>query len=567
MNISLDQFEQVIEERILERGLKCFESGAVNEPEELEPGLYEAVVNGSDDYTVRVRIKGNAVTEYDCDCPYDGTVCKHVVALIFELQQDQLTLPKRGKGKKAAKKPTVAEQVDRALAGLPHNELSAYVRERCMADAAFRQHFLIACAPQAITEGRKDHLKLLRSNLRAVAGRGGFFGWNETLAAASVLHDMLGKAENLMQKGHPQRALPMISAVIEAGTEAIQRADDSNGDIGGGLESAMELLEQLANADHEEAFRKELLAEVLRLQADKDICDHDFNDHLEPAAAALVRTAAEAVPLMASLKRSADAVHGGSSARSALLGLTLRFQGQEAAAVLEESFMAHSDVRESAIEAAIKAKDWPRARRLAVEGGHAKLNGRPATHEHYWMPHLLRIAQLTKDIPEVVRLARTLLVDSNTNGMELYRLLHQHVPAGEWPTFFETLLSDLRSGKYQHRSLIANICAAEQRWDVVMDIVRKEEGSNGIPYFHSTLDDYEAELTVHYPEEVATLLAERAEAYASKSGPKRDDYVQAVKLLRRLRKLGGQELVASLVTDWRLRLKRRIGLMEQLDKL
>lgn len=62
MSIPLDQFEQVIEERILERGLKYFESGAVSEPEELEPGLYEAVVKGSDDYTVRVRIQGNAIT-------------------------------------------------------------------------------------------------------------------------------------------------------------------------------------------------------------------------------------------------------------------------------------------------------------------------------------------------------------------------------------------------------------------------------------------------------------------------------------------------------------------------
>ncbi|MBS1942286.1 MAG: SWIM zinc finger family protein, partial [Bacteroidetes bacterium] len=119
MEIPLDRFEQEIDERILERGLKYFERGAVEEPEELEPGLYEAVVQGSEDYTVSVRLKGNAVTEYACDCPYDGPVCKHVVALLFELQQNVLHLPKQGKGRKKAKKPTVAEQVDRALTELP----------------------------------------------------------------------------------------------------------------------------------------------------------------------------------------------------------------------------------------------------------------------------------------------------------------------------------------------------------------------------------------------------------------------------------------------------------------
>lgn len=564
MDIPLDRFEQVIDARILERGLKYFESGAVQEPEELETGLYEAVVEGSDDYTVQLRVAGDAITEHTCDCPYDGAVCKHVVALIFELQQGALDLPKRGQGK-TAKKPTVAQQVDRALAAVPHDELIAFVRARAMADPAFRQHFLIQCAPQAITQGRHDHLKGLRADLRAVAGRGGYFGWDETFAAASVLHDMLGKAEMLIKKGHPQRALPLISAVIEAGAEAMQNADDSNGDLGGGLESAMEMLEHLAKAEHEEAFRKELLGEVVRLHTDKNISDYDFNDHLEPTAAALVRTPEEAAPLMASLKRSANADYGGSSARDALLDLTRRFEGQEAASALEDSLLVHSDVRERAIEAAIKVKDWARARKLAEEGRQVRRNGQPATHAHYWTPHLLRIAQLTKDSPEVVRLARTLLLDSHHDGMEYYKLLREHVPTGEWPAFVDKLLGDLRSGKGHDRQLIADICAAEERWDEVMVLARAEPTMPG--YYQRVLDQYEQELARHYREEVITLLAERAEAFASKPEPKYDNYVDATKLLRRMIKLGDRQLADALAADWRVRLKRRTGLMTELGKL
>lgn len=61
----------------------------MDEPKELEGGLFEAVVQGSDGYTVRVRVKGSTVTEHVCDCPYDpGPVCKHVVALILCVQND-----------------------------------------------------------------------------------------------------------------------------------------------------------------------------------------------------------------------------------------------------------------------------------------------------------------------------------------------------------------------------------------------------------------------------------------------------------------------------------------------
>lgn len=567
MNISLDHFEDQIDERILERGLAYFEAGAVDEPEELEPGLYEAVVEGSDDYTVRVRVEGSTITEFDCDCPYDGPVCKHVVALLFELQEHVLPLPKPGKGRKAARKPTVADQVDRAMADLPHKELIAFVRARCMADAAFRKQFLVACAPQAITGDRKDHLKTLRAGLRAAAGRDGYFGWNDTYAAAVVLHDMLDQAGTLIQKGHPQRALPMISAVIEAGAEAMQYADDSNGEIGGGIVSAMELLEELAQAEHKEAFRKELLAEVSRLLADETVKECDWNEHLEPTAAALVRSEAEAAPIIAALERSAMEPYGGSSAREALLELTRKFHGHEAVVAMEEAFLVHTDVRERAINKAIEAKDLDRARKLAEQGNEVRHNGKPVTHEQYWTPHLLRIAQLAGDASEVVRLARIMLVDGHQGGMEEYKLLRKDVPAGEWPTFVEKLLGDLRNSRSGKSELIASLCAAEERWDELMDIARKEARNRNLYAIHNTLDDHEKELAKHFRDEVTTLLAERAEAFASTTNPKRHDYVEATKLLRRVRKLGGHQLVDALAADWRVRLKRRKGLMEELDKL
>ena len=39
MNIPLNQFEQIIDETILKRGLDYFRKGLVEEPEELSPGL------------------------------------------------------------------------------------------------------------------------------------------------------------------------------------------------------------------------------------------------------------------------------------------------------------------------------------------------------------------------------------------------------------------------------------------------------------------------------------------------------------------------------------------------
>lgn len=51
MKIPLNMFKQYIEETISKRGLSYFKKGYVNKPEEITQGVYDAIVNGSDDYT------------------------------------------------------------------------------------------------------------------------------------------------------------------------------------------------------------------------------------------------------------------------------------------------------------------------------------------------------------------------------------------------------------------------------------------------------------------------------------------------------------------------------------
>lgn len=153
MRISLNQFEQHIDETILKRGFSYFKKGHVREPEEIDQGKYEAIVEGSEDYTVQISIKNGIITEYVCDCPYDmGPVCKHVVAVIIYLQQDELGLneesekAKKVKGTKPAKRKTVAQQVNELLEKITDDELKQFVREKAAENPTFRNLFLSSFA-------------------------------------------------------------------------------------------------------------------------------------------------------------------------------------------------------------------------------------------------------------------------------------------------------------------------------------------------------------------------------------------------------------------------------------
>ena len=81
-----------------------------------------------------------------------GPVCKHVAAVIFYLQQDELGLNKKTKGvktdrnSKPAKRKTVAQQVDELLDKATYDELKQFVREKASANTPFRNLFLSSFA-------------------------------------------------------------------------------------------------------------------------------------------------------------------------------------------------------------------------------------------------------------------------------------------------------------------------------------------------------------------------------------------------------------------------------------
>jgi len=126
MRIPLNEFEQLIDESILKRGLAYFKGGAITDFSEISNGEYEAIVSGTEDYTVQLEVKNNVIIEHNCDCPYDmGAVCKHLAAVIFHLQQDKLELNQFSPNSPQKKKKTksVNQQVKELLKTIFHIKL------------------------------------------------------------------------------------------------------------------------------------------------------------------------------------------------------------------------------------------------------------------------------------------------------------------------------------------------------------------------------------------------------------------------------------------------------------
>ena len=72
---------------IVQRGSRYFRGGRVLSCVD-EDGEVEAVVQGTERYKVRMTVdEDGTIHGHRCSCPYDGTMCKHEVAVLYYLRE------------------------------------------------------------------------------------------------------------------------------------------------------------------------------------------------------------------------------------------------------------------------------------------------------------------------------------------------------------------------------------------------------------------------------------------------------------------------------------------------
>lgn len=95
--MNLNDFEEQIDPKIIDRGYGYFLEDLVDGPELIEEGVRLAMVYGTESYRVEIHTdpeKSHVIKEWRCDCHYDyGPVCKHVVAVLYVMTETEITEP------------------------------------------------------------------------------------------------------------------------------------------------------------------------------------------------------------------------------------------------------------------------------------------------------------------------------------------------------------------------------------------------------------------------------------------------------------------------------------------
>jgi hypothetical protein len=565
MSIPLSQFLQLADPVILDRGRDYFRNGHVISFEEIEPGEYEAVVEGTDDYIVNLTVVNGSLEEYSCTCPYDyGSVCKHIVAAVLYLQKDQNLVPendnKAGKVKKPAfKKKTVAEQVDELLESVTHDDLKEFIKKKCISDPSFRRLFISGLLYKTAVESPEKYREQVRSILKSAKDRDNFIPWSRVRSVGIPVNSLLDTALGHVNSGNWLSACYICFPVAEEMVKALDYADDSNGDIGDNINLAFNILARISDSDIPEDIRNYLFDNVLKEYKKGIFSGWDWQISLLEMAVQLVKTDTEAKKVMSLLNAHSHSGYESEQMTRLEYELIRKISGEAEAQKILEQNLDIPDLRRNAITKALNENSFKKAEALATEGIEKDSEEKPGLAKE-WYDWLLKIAMRKGDKGKIIEYARYLFIDGFRHDQDYYAILKRNTDPAQWSDFVEKIISEIkRRDHWSDVDVIAKIYIEEQWWQRLLDIVR------GISHLPS-VSHYERYLSDKYPAELAEIYEKVIREYL-KRVEGRNHYREACRYIKRMIKLGARRRVNELILYLRREYPKRRALLEELDRI
>ncbi|WP_164891070.1 SWIM zinc finger family protein [Botryobacter ruber] len=581
--LTLNNFEKQVDTTILQRGKQYFNHGNVVWLEEEEEGLWLADVEGTETYQVEVTLSGkNDITDYSCDCPYDGVVCKHVVAVLYALR-DETKKPAKVQERRQQQQ-TARNVFDHLLATVTLQEYQKFIRRFASKNKDFKTDFELYFADKddRIDVGEK-YTDLIQKIIRKHSDHG-YVDYRATHTLSREVEKLLATGDDFIRKQNYHDAFILASVVLKEMIQVAEYTDDSSGNIGSTISSAIQLITDVATSDLAAPDLKEEIFAFLK----NEVVDRkyaafgdygtDMFDMLQELAKELHKEREFLVFLdtrIAALNGYYDSYLKEYYQKARIAFLTDTGRADEAAEMLQQS-LEIVELRQGEVEKAIKAKDYAEAKKLITEGiAIAKSKDHPGTVSQ-WERELLRIAYLEQDTATIRHYTYQFAFDRGFHE-EYYKQWKATFPPYEWKAVIDKLISEKKKKitsaweaqknsffKSPHPNLLpelAPLYIQEGYWDKLLVLVQKENRLDTTLRYHQYLASrYPAELLEMYLPAFAAsgAAAEGRSAYARLAG-------QMKRVMQDIPQ--GKEQVKQVARNLQEQFPRRRAMIEELNKL
>lgn len=580
--LKLSNFEKQVNGTILSSAKKYYQDGKIIDLEKSNDNFWRAEVTGTETYSVEVTLgKNNAISDYSCNCPYDGGTCKHVVAVFFAIRDEIKNAP-------TVKTKTSQKLVfDDLVKKIGLKELQQFIVSYAVKSKDFKTDFELYFADKdERIDVSKKYGDLIKKIIRKHSDADwGVISYRSAYSLSRDMDKLIATGHDLVNKNNFKDAFLLVKPVLKEMVEVIPESDDSNGDIGDTIQNAIRLLQNISEAGQVANELKEQVFNFLQSELGNAIY-FDYGDYGYELFAVFQNLAVALGKSEQFLKFIDDRVASLTGAYTDYRKDFFRTQkidflkatgnSKEAEALIHQN-MDIVEVRLLEVNKAINRKDFVKAKMLIAEGIKvAEQKKHPGTVAD-WQKELLRIAVLEKDKSTIRYYTKHFAFDRWFNEL-YYKQWKQTFSATEWKDAIEkhiegtiaAITKEYEKGKKKMWNPPANppllreiapIYIQEKYWDRLLALVQKEAD------MHTTLE-YHKYLFKEYPGELIEIYLPAFECKADRCNS-RSEYAELAGKMKMVIKdiPAAKSKIIALAKKLKQKYPRRPAMIEELDKI
>lgn len=579
--IALDNFESCVPYRILLRGEEYYEIGAVSELEEDSPGEWTATVEGTENYSVEISMDGKEIKSWYCDCPYDGEICKHVVATLLAIRDNEKKVNRSAFSKvkvEVEEAVVIDETVDiqKLLSFANPQELSQFIYEYASMHSEFKTALLNRFMAKELSATSKE--KDYRAEIQSVFNDSYYnrksryhnryddfdCDWETVFNRMDIF---LEKADFFLNVGNIDTtidiALQTLCSIGENYEDGLLYNDDlypsdyceQAGDL------LIKVIEHPKTTQKQKTAILQELGQLAKLSTYRDYDLYDIDELLMKINLS-VQPTEKALELIDKLLEERKDTYDLYQIVLRKVNLLTGLHEEQKAADTIRQYLYLTEIREMEVDKLIARCQYDEAIRLLNEGIEIAEKEEHIGTVDEWLKTKLRIYEMTHQTSDVINTCRLLFV-SGRDRLEYYSKLKTLVPKEEWKSFLDTMMKETQFSKYFSfgENDEAEIYVREKDYErlfMLLSSVNYNQLKALMKYAHHLKNTHSEPLIAMY----TSLLNDYAEQNLG-----RNHYEFVAQVLLCAKKLnGGQEAVKRLVAEFRVKYKRRPAMMEVLGK-
>lgn len=276
--MNLENFEDDINYKILDRGYDYYIENHILDCTEEEFNTYHFEVEGSEDYEVIVKLDDNKeiIMSY-CNCPYDyGPICKHEVAAYYYLKENECSSCKSQKEKESVKKNKF--NFNDVIENLTKEQLIDIIKELTCENNDIKEKIIFKYSVVDNKEEFKQCKKLMKSIINKYIRRNGYIDYYSAGNFVDEISCILDKVRDIYCD-NIILGLDMAEYYLLELINVIEDCDDSDGFVYSEVYNAISVINSIAERSvyQKDSIQEEVFKRLIKLSRNKNINEFEYH--------------------------------------------------------------------------------------------------------------------------------------------------------------------------------------------------------------------------------------------------------------------------------------------------